>query len=91
MKIFMEKIMLDVWIVILQDYNPKECFKKYEGSTNRIAEDNCIEKCPGFLFEQTEIINSETITKLYCLSKCADEARSYYTNIQNPEKILKAM
>jgi len=69
------------------DFNTQECVKKCEGSTNRITEDNkCIDICPEYLFEKTETINNEKITKLYCVSKCPDEARFYYTNLQNQEK-----
>ena len=54
-----------MWIVVIHDYNTKECIEKYDGPINRNHEDNgYIEKCPGFLFKQTEIINSEKITKL---------------------------
>jgi len=69
------------------DFNTQECVKKCEGSTNRIIEENkCIDICPEYLFEKTETINNEKITKLYCISKCPDEARFYYTNMQNQEK-----
>jgi hypothetical protein len=69
--------------------NTKKCVVKCEGVTNKITPENgCTNICSDgqFLFEQSEKINDETITKLYCVSKCPDEARFYYTNFQNQEK-----
>ena len=72
------------------DINTNKCVEKCEGSTNKITQGNgCTNMCEDdqYLFKQTENINGVEITKLYCVSKCPDEARFYYKNsMPNQEK-----
>ena len=75
------------------DINTKKCVNKCEGPTNRIIRgdkgNGCTNMCEDsqYLFKQTENINGIEITKLYCVSKCPDEARFYYKNtLPNQEK-----
>ena len=70
--------------------NTRKCVNKCEGETNRITENNgCTDLCSSseFLYNQTQIINGESITKLFCLKNCPDQARFYYnTNLPYKER-----
>lgn len=70
--------------------NTRKCVNKCEGETNRITENNgCTDLCSSseFLYNQTQIINGELITKLYCLTNCPAQARFYYnTNLPYKER-----
>ena len=76
------------------DANTNKCVDKCEGSTNKITPENgCTDICldDQFLFEQSEKINDETITKFYCVKNCPDEARFFYqdTSLNQERKCLK--
>ena len=65
------------------DFRSKKCVPGCQGDTDKITEDKgCTDYCLSseFLFIQTETINGKRVTKKYCLKKCPDQARFFYSS-----------